>query len=463
MIDAKHPQYEENIESWKKIEDVTRLKNLGDYLIKLNPLDVSEENKQRNQQYKKRAIFYAITQQTTAGMLGLLYKKEPEIDLMSGLEYLKENADGAGNSLYQQSQGLSDDIVRKSRAGLYVTFPRTEGAVSRADIQSGLTVATIHRVPAESVTNWRTITVGAKTFLSMIVMKEKSEVSQGYKHETVDQYRELFLDDSLTYGERIWRKGDRDDWIVWDEYYPRNASGSTMDRIPFTFVGGENNDPDVDHPNMLGLTELNIGHYRNSADWEDSIWYAGQPQPWMSAVSESHLDMMKEHNMYVGSRNVLGVPEGGQFGFAAAPPNPVVREAMKDKVDLMIQLGARMIQPGSVAKTAEQSGGEREIQHSVLSLIAQNISEAYVKALQWAAEYMGTDGEIDFELNQDFVDPKADPQELTAVMAGFIQGSMPQSDYVAYMKKRGLFEEGKPEEDYAEELERGPTMPDFNA
>jgi hypothetical protein len=175
--------------------------------------------------------------------------------------------------------------------------------------------------------------------------------------------------------------------------------------------------------------------------------------------------MMQEHGMYVGSRQIIGVPEGGSFGFAAPPPNPLVRQAMLDKVEMMMALGARMIQPGSAPKTATQIAGERETQHSILSLAAAHISEAYTQALQWVGRYMGVaeDDEVEFLINQEFVRPDASPQELQAIMAGFVQGSIPMAQYIRYMQRAGLFDESLTSEDLTEELQRPGSGLDLDA
>ena len=207
---------------------------------------------------------------------------------------------------------------------------------------------------------------------------------------------------------------------------------------------------------MLPLVDLNIGHYRNAADWEDSVWYVGQAQPWVSGASESYLEMLSEQGMYVGSRTMLAVPDGGRLEFASAPPNPLVRQAMLDKVDMMLQLGARLMQPGSSAKTATEVAGIREAQHSVLSLIAANTSEAYTQALQWAGRYMGVGDaemdEIEYAINQDFVSADVSPLELQQMMLGFVQGTIPLGDYVRHMQRAGLFDGERSIEEYADDL-----------
>jgi hypothetical protein len=185
----------------------------------------------------------------------------------------------------------------------------------------------------------------------------------------------------------------------------------------------------------------------------------------MSGLNQETVDLMKQNNMYVGSGRLIGVPSGERFDFAQASPNMLAREAMMDKVQLMIGLGAMFMQQGGVAKTAAQIDGELMAQHSVLSLIAHNVSEAYETALEIAGQFMGVRGEAEYEYNlsQDFIDPKADAPMLNAVVASFLQGVLPVSDLFAWQKKHGLISSDKELEDYQEELGTMGGMPDLEA
>lgn len=455
-IDAEHPQYTKHKDKWKLIDDVLCEENLVDYLIELNPKDKSQLNKDRNKAYKERAVFYALAGYTASGMLGTVYSKLPEVDVPSAIDYVKYNVDGRGNSITQQSKVVVSDVVSKSRSGLFVTFPATKGAISKADVVSGKFVPSIHYIHAKRIVNWAEAQIGSKIFLSLVVFKDTKSSLEDYEHKDVDVYRELYIDpDDGIYKERHWIENDKGQWEVDGNgiQIPKGANGQPMSEIPFTFVGAENNDPDVDKPMMHGMCSVNISHYRNSADLEDSSWFAGQPQPWMSGLdlTQENIDLMEKNNIYFGSRNVIMAPEGGTFGVASSPANPLVRQLMVDKVEMMIGIGARMITPGGVAKTAEQSSNERETQHSQLSLATSNVSAAYMKCFGWIGIYTGIDlSEAIFKLNDDFNKIGATPAELKEIIIGFVGGSIPIGDYVAYMKKYGVFDEEKSVEDYSD-------------
>lgn len=468
QINTTHPQYNDNIVDWTKIQDITRLKNLSRYLIELNPNDKSKENITRNEQYRKRAIFYAIASQTVQGMVGTVFRKWPTLELPGELQYMSENADGAGVSIYQSAQSTVDDVLRKGRAGLYVTFPQTEGEVKRADILAGRYVATIHRFSAEEIINWRVSRDGARSYIDLVITRERDEstVENGYSTEYVHIYRELYLDhlkdgegntisEREVFHERVWREDSNKLITPISMSIPRDADGNYWEEIPFTFVGSENNDADVDNAPMLPLVELNIGHYRNSADYEDSVWFCGQAQPFMTGLTQDYIEMLRANNMYIGSRNLLGVPSGETFGFAQALPNTMVREAMQDKITAMIQLGARLMQTGSATKTATQAEADKESQTSVLALVASNVSEAYTKCIQWACAYMGANPEdMHFTLSQDFVAPSASPQMLQQMVAGFLSGAITPNAMLQWQKDNELEDNEKDLEQWQAELNR---------
>ena len=452
-IDFQHKQYKANIDKWQKIDRICSGDDVTQYLVTLNPNDTSTQNATRNKQYRERAVFYQVAGYTARGLNGLLFSKWPKLNVPAQLEYLATNADGAGASIYQQAQNTAEDVIKKGRAGLFVSYPETEGAVSRADMDAMRVFSTIHKIDAEQILNWRYTLDGAHVKLSLLTFYEVVEEADGYETKDVEQIRELALESDV-FVVRKWRLNDKKEWYIHAENIPTDGTGKTWDIIPFTFVGSENNNSSVDDAPMWPLVEINVGHYRNSADYEDNVWYCGQAQPWMSGLNQNHVDMMKKNNMYVGSREMIGVPDGGSFGFESAPPNTMVRQAMLDKLEMMIGMGARFIQQGGAAKTAYEAGQDASVQHSVLSLISSNLSEAYTQCIKWAARYMNvpeTDG-ISFETTMDFVSPTATAQDIQAMVAGFVQGAVPMSTYFKWLQRHGLEDGEKTVEEFAEEV-----------
>lgn len=459
-VDAQHPQYAKYSPVWQQIDDVVDGENLKRFLIPLNPLDKSNENVKRNEQYFARAIFYAVAGWTVSGMVGTMFTKWPNLIVPPSLEYMKTNADGAGQSIYQQSQATAESVAKNSRSGLAVSFPpRPEGsgALSQADVDSGMYIPTIHEYKPTQIINWDEKTVGSRTFLSLVCTAETESKEVDFVHVETPIIRERRIDEK-GYFERKWTQEEKNgvkEWVPGEQNYPTDGNGNVWTEIPFIFVGAVSNTPKVNKPLMKELVHINIGLYRNSADFEDNVWFLGQAQSWMSGITQDHVDLMKENNMYIGSRELLGVPTGGQFGIEAAPENPLVLAAMKEKINMMIGLGARFMLPGSAVKTATQAAGELSMQHSVLSLVASNISEAYAQCLKWCLKFLGeevpADG-LEYTISQDFVKLAADAQMLQQMVAAWFQGAMPASDLWSWMRKNEFVDPEKTDEQIQAEI-----------
>ena len=424
---------------------------LGKYLPYLNKHDQSQENKDRNAAYRERAVLYNATGRTRDGLLGLAFLRDPKgLDkLPEKLQYLTKDCDGAGISLYQQSQGTLMNVLETGRHGLYV------------DYSDALKGPIIKAYRAEDITNWRPSIVDGKTVLTLVVLFEQAEIEDGYAIECVDQWRELLLEDGV-FKVRIWqRPADGDEPVVIEEIIPR-SKGGPLDFVPFAFVGAQNNDTAIDEAPLYDLAYVNRAHYRNSADYEDSVFLVGQAQPWISGLTEEWRDHLeKQGNTYTGSRAAMLLPVNGAYGFAQAGPNSMAKEAMDQKEAQMLSLGARLVEATKASNTATESENDKEASTSVLSMCAANVSDAYTKAIQWCARYLDLTLEDDaaFAINQDFTSMKADATLITALVAGWQAGAYAKPDLRAFLRRIGVIPVDRTDEDIEGDLEtEGPAL-----
>lgn len=424
------------------------------YLPQPNPQDTSVANLKRYEQYIERAVFAGISRRTLYGLLGMLYKKPPVVELPSGLSYALENVDSGGVGIVQQSIRTSEDVLKFGRCGLLVDFPETEGEISRLAISSGMRPF-IRQIDPRHVTNWRTSMVNGQNVLSLVVIYEIDMQSGQFASESVEQFRVLELIEGV-YQVTIWQKNDASQWLPVRSFIPKQANGSPLGFIPFLFAGSVNNDPELDPLPLLPICELNIAHYRNSADYEDSVFIIGQPQAYLSGLDENWRKWLEETGIYFGARAPFMLPEGGSAGILQAQPNSLAKEAMDQKEELMVQLGAMLMQQGTVAKTATQAGAEEAVQHSVLSLVAENVSKAYTTCIEWLGVFAGTTGGS-FELNDDFVKVELTPQMLTALIQAWQSGKLPDSDLWENLRRYGVINSEKTDEDIKGELDTSPA------
>ena len=233
------------------------------------------------------------------------------------------------------------------------------------------------------------------------------------------------------------------------------ANGQPWSTIPFVFVGAINNDSSIDQAPLFDLACVNRKHYQLGADWYNALYYAGQPQPVITGLTEDWRDWLEKNGVVVGSRAPFLLPAGGSFTYATVTADSAIQKELADLVQTMAMLGARLVQPGEAAKTATQSAGEQEVSHSVLSLAAENVSDAYTQALAWAQIFMGGAGAVEFRLSNDLAVIQWDAQMLAAIVAAWQSGTMPKADAVRFLQRIGLIDASKTVEQVIDELDGG--------
>lgn len=458
-VTFQHGEYAENYDAWETVEDAcageSEVKGKGiKYLPQPNPTDKSPENTERYKQYKARAVYYNVTRRTLQSLTGACFSQNPTLAVPPLLAYVNTDIDGQGLSIYQQSQVAVSEVLQKGRVGILVDYPQTTAQATLADMQSGRIRSTVALYEAEDIINWRTEKVGANHVLSLVVLKECAQqvTEDGFGTQEVDQYRVLRLAGGV-YVIELYQFNDKTQtWDMIAQNIPLNSSGMAWTQIPFTFIGSVSNSSACDPAPLYDLATLNLAHYRNSADYEDSVYMTGQPQAWISGLSNEWRDWLQEQGVYIGARAAMLLPENGNFGIAQAAPNTLAKEAMDAKEKQMLAIGARLITPGSAVKTATEAQAENESEHSVVSLIAANVSEAYTLALEWMGEWMGVSGQMEYTIHVEAAKFSVDGVMLGALVSANQAGKLPDTDLFRIMRKMDVIDAEKSDEQIREEL-----------
>ena len=415
-VDTTHPEYDEKQTEWQQLRDTVKGEaavkaKTTTYLPKPNASDTSQANADRYDAYVKRAVFVEVTGRTKNSLVGAIFRKAPQQQLPADLEYLLENADGSGQSLEQVGKQVCGELLEVGRVGLLVDYPNVEATPTREQERALNLHPNISIYQAEDIVNWRYIRHGGQTILEMVVLKEAhpDPVDEYDTDNTTDKYRVLMLQDGV-YTQRLYREGDGGYELEF-EVQPTDGAGNRWREIPFIIAGAEDNTGTVDNSPLYGLSAVNLAHYRNSADLEEMLYLHGQGTLFVDIgeMSKELFDEANPNGILVGSRagHVLG--RGGRAELLQLSATSHIKEAMSDKENQMVSIGARLVQPVAGNKTAEQARIEAGAESSVLSALTGNASEAIEKCLEWAAVFEGvsledSEGEpaIVFELNQEF-------------------------------------------------------------
>lgn len=461
-VNFEHSEYQAHVADWDMVDTLcegdSAVKKAGIKLLP-DPIVKSDESKLEltaiYEKYKQRAMFFNVVGRTNTSLTGAVFRKSPTLEVPQTIKYVSEDVDGAGVSVFQQSQNVVSDVLKTGRHGLLVDYPNTEPA-SVDDVRAGRVRANIVRYKAQQIINWRYQSVGGKSVLVLVVLSETHSEQDDYAEKCEPQLRALRLINGM-YVQEIHRKNKQGEWELVEVYSPRMSNGSAWPVIPFQFVGAVNNDANVDGAPLFDIGVTNRKHYQLSADWYNALYFAGQPQPWISGLNIEWRDALLKEGIVVGSRSPIPLPEGGAFGYATVPADTAIQTQLDKLENQMVALGARLVMPGEATKTATQSAGEQEVAHSVVSLVASNVSEAYEQCLRWMLGFVGGDGECVYELSGDISVTQWDAQIVAAVVAATQGGYLTRPDAIRFFQRIGLADAEKSIEEIEGELDNGNT------
>ncbi|MGS5084089.1 DUF4055 domain-containing protein [Acinetobacter baumannii] len=474
-VTTKHPDYLKNVDLWSKVEDVCegqhKVKAAKEkYLPRHNKQDNTPEAMAAYDSYLEHAVFYGVTGKTLGSLIGGAFSRLPNFQRPDDLEYLERNANGQGVGIYQIAQASLRHVLKTYRCALYVDYPNVTPSKVRAEDYSKQAFPMIHVLPAKSVINWDTIIIGNQQKLSLVVIHEEvsSRAQGGFNFEKKDQFRVLRLEEiegSYVFTIQVYKKNT--DGVLTEEpkTIPTDYNGKRWDYIPFTFVGAIDNTPAIESAPLLELADLNLAHYIDSADFQESVYFVGQPQFFMENVDTTMYEIIKKDGLYIGCKNAFPV----KLGFAQANPNTLSQTAMEKKWEQMKELGARLVQAGSANKTATEANNDDAVQHSVLSLCTVNISAAITQALRWCAKFAmpNVDSilpeELVFEISKEFSKPQFDNERSKQLYDACVAGKYPFKVWHEY-QQTGEFPDYSYEEiqEMLEEEQINSPMPAYN-
>jgi len=444
-INSQHPDYKAHYQRWQMVRSVID-NDASKFIRAVDPSD-----RYRNEQYRAGAVLTNFTALTKEGLEGLVFRRDPKLELPKELEYLKLDATGDGRGIPQLAKQILGEVMITGRAGLLVDYPRNEGGVSIRDTED--LKARIIMYKAENIINWEIKRINNKSVIQWIVLYEPTlehPENDPFEWELVDKYRLLALDDEGFYYQALY---DENLDIV-DVVYPTDINGQGITEVPFCFVGAADNNEDIDKAPLYDIANVNVGHYRNSADFEEAVFVVGQPTIFVSG--SWGLEEFKEalpQGIKFGSRAGYFLGENGNAKLVQANPNQLAQEAMRSKEKQIAAIGARIISEPGGRETAEAARLRYSSQNSALHVLVENVDRALVKSLGYCVTYMGGDPNIIlFELNRRFYDETADPNLIAQSILLYDRGLMSREEIRDDLKQKNVIDVNKTIEELDEEL-----------
>lgn len=437
-INSTHPEYDKMLSKWKRCEDVASGQDAVHaagvtYLPKL-----SEQSDAEYEAYKLRAGFFNATWRALSSLVGLVLRVPPRVEVPAEVEDYLDDIDLAGVPLYAFAQTVLEEALKKGRVGVFVDSPPMRAAAGAQPTRADAIIQNIRPAlqlyNASSIINWRTATINNVDTLTLVVLKEVERVPKDeWEMKAEDRWRELALVEGI-YRVRIFKRNLDLFEQVGRDVFP-TAGGALMEFIPFIFIGTDDLTTEVDDPPLIDLVDVNLAHYRVTADYEHGCHFTGLP----TAVVSGYTRTEPSEKLYLGSTAAWVFPDPAAHAsfleFSGQGLQALV-ENLNRKEQQMAVLGARMLEPQKKAvEAADTASIHRKGEESLLATVALTVGKGIEQALQWMTAWAGANSEVvEFEFNRDFYPVPMSSTMLATIMSAWQSGMPGFSDQEVFAK-----------------------------
>ena len=459
-IEVTHEGYNKFIDDWMDCQSVLdggrAVKAAGDrFLPKPEGMTASEYRS-----YVQRALFYGATGRTVEALTGAVFRREPTVEISNTFDDELTDVTLSGVSFQAIAQDVFSRVLGVGRHGVLVDWSDTNSRPYWT------------RYDAPSITNWQTQRIGGKQVLTQVILHEVATTPSDdpFRPNQIEQYRQLRLDTlfkadgqdrqrivvTYEYHNIVWQPRvtkdesgrEKVEWVVIDDQVPRRR-GEVIPFIPFTFFGPGGIGSMPMRPPLIDLVEVNLAHYRVSADHKHALFLTAQPTPWVTGADERSKKDMKIGSSYAW---VLASDKArvGMLEFAGAGVE-AMRKDLGDMQQQMSVLGARLLE---VPPSHQEASSTVRMRHAgddaVLQKIAMSVGGGLTQVLRQHAWWSGTgdyDETIMVSLSREFFAVRMSPEELQALLLTLQAGQMAFATFYRQLQLGGIARPGVSEEE----------------
>lgn len=442
-----HPDYRYYKQDWTMIRDCVagsrRVKEKSD--LYLPPLGDNAGTDYDS--YKLRAVFTNMTARTLGGWLGTVFRRPIKIDdIPDDKRKYFDSITPNNMSANAYSKLLLQEVLGIGRIGVLVD--RDPKGVNPAYAATYL---------AENILSWRTQVIDGKEKFVYVLLREIAERrhfldnpanaadpqvqkllvnSNGAERGTVlsPRYRVLRLDENGEYVQDVYEfRADTNgqqkaSFQVITPGIKPVIGGAPLTEIPFYIAGPMGVDARVQRAPLLDVADLNIAHYRTSAQLEHGRFFTALPVYYVPDGGSGE----GEGEYTVGPSVVWEVPAGSKPGILEYYGSGLstLTQSLVEKEEHIAQLGGRVVGTGGRSQgsdNADVHASKQAHETSILLSATDAVSELMTRVMRMILTWDRVDGaaKVKVRLNQDFKLQSAGARELRAVALLYQQGILP--------------------------------------
>jgi hypothetical protein len=479
-VDSPHPEYVGRVPQWARCRDAIAggdaIKGAGEsYLPRLTDMDPADYDA-----YKRRAMFYSAAERTVQGLTGLVLRKPPTMELPASVEDDLVDLTLTGEPWDSVLLQTIDEVIAVGRVGILIDWNDDAG-------RAAWTLYT-----PEAIINWRLGVVSGpdeapRVSLTRVVLAESVTIpdpKDPFVEKTVPQYRVFEL---VPIGARgaathrlevsTWRRTDEAaawplaDFVETGTETPER-NGQPVPAIPFVVIGPRRLGITPEKPPILDLVDVNLSHYRSSADLEHGRHFTALPTPWISGFT-APIPVDGDAYAY-GPSTPKAMKIGSGEAWVFRDPNTSVGMleftgtglaslviALEHKEKLMAILGARLLE-GQAAhgETAEAVRLRHSGESATLTTVVHTLDEGLTLAFRWHAWWerdesaFAENAPINVQLNKDFFEAETDASSVKQMVDVWQSGGMAYKTLYQWLERAEMTREGVTAEEELADIER---------
>jgi hypothetical protein len=457
-VDTTHKDYAAGQAKWSRCRDAVdgqdAVHAAGEkYLPRLK-----DQTDPEYKAYKQRATYFNATGRTLEGLVGMVMRKDAEIEAPDTLRDMLDDVDLNGTTINGLAAHLVNDVLEAGRIGLLVEYPLiTDQPQSAAQAAERNLRPYITRYCADSILNWKVSRINNVMQPTLVVLQEAASIPEDeFTDKAVDQIRVLMLENGI-YIQRVYQRSDSTkEYALVLEITPLIRS-QPFGFIPFFMFGPRTNDFTVQDPPILDLADLNLAHYRVTADYEHGCHFTGLPMLMLAGI-----EVKENEPIHLGSQTAVVTTNAeahGEFIEFQGQGLGALEKNLDRKEKQMATIGARMLEQ---QKAGVESEGAMEMrsngESSVLAQIANLVSQQLTKTLQFFALWAGYTETVTIKLNTDYLPAGLSAQQLSELVKSWQAGAISFETLFENLKRGEVIASTKTVEQEKQEIEDGATV-----